>query len=280
MKDLKELRQEIDRLDDAIHDLLMERATVSARMAGAKGKGPSMRPAREMEVLRRLAARHKGDLPLPAVVRIWREIIAASLAMQTSYSVFLLNDEASPDLRDLARFHFGSAATLVPLKASSHVINEVAEGESNIGVLPMPSFDESAPWWPHLFYADEGAPRIIARLPLLKGASGYGFPDAFALARLEQRPTGDDATLLIMLADQGLRREKAAELVAAQGINVHLLALAPEDEGGRFLLFETDNFVAAKDTRLGVIVGSSERIADLKVVGGFARPIDCRGGTS
>ena len=54
-KDLDDLRREIDEIDEGIHDLLMRRTGVARRIGGIKGAGPSLRPAREAEVLRRLS---------------------------------------------------------------------------------------------------------------------------------------------------------------------------------------------------------------------------------
>ena len=79
--DLASLRAEIDSIDDAVHDLLMRRAALSARMAASRVKNDSFpyRPGREAGILRRLLARHHPPLPAGTMVRIWREIIAASL---------------------------------------------------------------------------------------------------------------------------------------------------------------------------------------------------------
>ncbi|MEN9499161.1 MAG: hypothetical protein RIS83_980, partial [Pseudomonadota bacterium] len=60
---LQALRAEIDALDDAMHDLLMRRAAVVARMAASRAKtggGSPLRPGREAAVLRRLLGRHQG----------------------------------------------------------------------------------------------------------------------------------------------------------------------------------------------------------------------------
>ena len=81
---LAALRAEIDAIDDALHDLVMRRAAVVARMAASRVKGDasSLRPGREASILRRLLARHSGALPPAALVRLWREILSASNAMQ------------------------------------------------------------------------------------------------------------------------------------------------------------------------------------------------------
>jgi len=61
--DLAGLRQEIDRIDEAMHGLLMERGEIIDRLIAVKKSqesGSAFRPAREAEMMRRLVQRHKG----------------------------------------------------------------------------------------------------------------------------------------------------------------------------------------------------------------------------
>src|SRR4051812_36587391 len=72
-------RAEIDALDDALHDLVMRRAEVVARLAASRAKAGSpspLRPGREAMILRRLLGRHHGALPANALVGLWRELLA------------------------------------------------------------------------------------------------------------------------------------------------------------------------------------------------------------
>ncbi|TAN57065.1 MAG: chorismate mutase, partial [Magnetospirillum sp.] len=80
---LDQLRREIDRIDDTIHDLLMQRSAVVESIAAAKPAGRvTLRPGREAAILRRLLGRHRGPFPKMALVRIWREIMGALVALQ------------------------------------------------------------------------------------------------------------------------------------------------------------------------------------------------------
>jgi len=59
------LRSEIDRIDTAMHELLMERGQVIEQLIEVKKtqvSGSAFRPGREAEMMRRLALRHKGLL--------------------------------------------------------------------------------------------------------------------------------------------------------------------------------------------------------------------------
>src|SRR5258707_15652881 len=70
---LTDLRREIDRIDEAMHGLLIERSEIIDRLIKVKKtqeKGSAFRPAREADMMRRLVDRHKGILPLDTVESI------------------------------------------------------------------------------------------------------------------------------------------------------------------------------------------------------------------
>src|SRR4051812_24230409 len=84
------LRQEIDRLDESVHRLLMERGEIIHRLIAVKEtqeSGSAFRPAREADMMRRLVERHHGILPLDTVESIWRVVIATFTFVQAPFSV-------------------------------------------------------------------------------------------------------------------------------------------------------------------------------------------------
>src|SRR5947207_15575625 len=114
---LADLRREIDRIDESMHRLLMERGDIIDRLIATKKtaeSGSAFRPAREADMMRRLVERHRGILPLDTAESIWRVIIATFTYVQAPYAVHadLSSDESA--MRDTARFHFGFT---VPLSA-------------------------------------------------------------------------------------------------------------------------------------------------------------------
>ena len=85
---LAELRVDIDRIDAAMHALLMERGQIIDRLIAIKarqGGGSAFRPAREASMMRALAERHRGLLPLDTVEGIWRIIISTFTYVQSPY---------------------------------------------------------------------------------------------------------------------------------------------------------------------------------------------------
>lgn len=164
---LAALRGEIDRIDAAMHDLLMERAAIIARLIEAKRSAPTssaFRPDREMAVLRRLAERHEGGLPIDAVEGIWRVIIATFTHAQAPFAVHADAALGSEAMRDSARFHFGFTVPYLAHHDVSAALSAVAAADGDLGLIglePRPA----AAWWVQL--ERPIAPKVIARLPFL-----------------------------------------------------------------------------------------------------------------
>src|ERR1700682_6216882 len=87
---LAELRQEIDRIDEAVHGLLIERGEIIESLIAVKRtqeSGAAFRPAREAAMMRRLVERHRGLLPLDTIESIWRVIMSAFTFVQAPFAM-------------------------------------------------------------------------------------------------------------------------------------------------------------------------------------------------
>src|SRR5690349_23776132 len=159
--DLETLRRRIDEIDDRLQDLLIERVSIVARVADSKQRSGGVaphQPAREAEILRRLVARNNGAMQAASLVRIWRELPAATTRMQGPVSVAVYVPPAGPGFWDIARDHYGSHTPLLTFGSTLQVIRAVAEGRATVGVLPMPQEEETDPWWRHLLSGREATP--------------------------------------------------------------------------------------------------------------------------
>ena len=198
--DLEMLRRRIDEIDDRLQDLLIERMEIVSRVADSKQRSGGVaphQPAREAEILRRLVARNNGAMPAASLVRIWRELLAATTRMQGAFTVAVYAPPAGPGFWDIARDHYGSHTPMLTFGSATQVIRAVAEGRATVGVLPMPQEEEADPWWRHLLSGREAAPHVIARLPFGgRGNARSDSGDALAIGRGAQLPTGRDRTLI------------------------------------------------------------------------------------
>src|SRR5215831_16071836 len=138
--DLQHLRQRLDEIDDRLQDLLIERAEIVSGVAASKkaGNQPAFQPAREAEIIRRLVGRHRGAFPVANLVRMWREMLAATVRLQSPFSVAVFAPADRPGFWDLARDHYGSNTPMAACDTAGQVIRAVAGGESSAGVLPLP----------------------------------------------------------------------------------------------------------------------------------------------
>ena len=116
---LADLRREIDRIDEAMHRLLMERGDIIDTLIATKKtaeSGSAFRPAREADMMKRLVERHHGLLPLDTVESIWRVIIATFTYVQAPFSVHADLSPGEAAMRDSARFHFGFTVPFISQK--------------------------------------------------------------------------------------------------------------------------------------------------------------------
>lgn len=141
--DLKQLRDQIDTIDNQILDLLNQRAGVVVAVGKAKegSDGTFYVPSREKAIYERLIASNPGPFPNDAVVKVFREIISASLNLEQPMRVAFFGPLAT-FTHAAAMQQFGLSAQLVPLKSIPSVFEEVERGRADYGVVPVENSTE------------------------------------------------------------------------------------------------------------------------------------------
>jgi len=275
--DLDELRRRLDRIDDSLQDLLIERLEVVARVAAQKRNGtvsPYV-PAREAEMLRRLVARQGDAFPAGTLVRIWRELLGATTRAQGPFAVGAYAPLETPGVWDLARDHYSSHAPLTAYHTTFQVIRAVAERSVAVGVLPMPQDGDSDPWWRHLLSLDAEAPRVVARLPFgPRGNARSDNGDALVIGFGAQQSSGQDRTLLVTENAVQISRGRMVAAFSAIGLTCTFMVSCEHAEAANTLI-EIDGFVPLDDARLKALrdrLGSD--LYRLMAVGGYAVPLD------
>jgi len=181
---LADLRREIDRIDEAMHALLIERGEIIDRLIRAKRTsetGSAFRPAREAAMMRRLVERHRGILPLDTAESIWRVIISTFTYVQAPFSVHADLSAGEPGMRDSARFHFGFTVPFVGHLGAAGVVAAIAASQGDLGLVPAVATSGSGAWWTAL--EGENDPKIIARLPFVERSDHPAGLPVFAVAR-------------------------------------------------------------------------------------------------
>ena len=135
-KDLKNLRAEIDALDDELLGLLDRRAKAAQRIGRLKDGAPAYRPERESEILRRVAALKSGVLPAERVAAVFREIISACRAMEQAVRVAYLGPQGTFS-EQAVRKHFGQAVEPLPAASIDDVFRSAESAATQFAVVPV-----------------------------------------------------------------------------------------------------------------------------------------------
>lgn len=275
VKSLEDLRQELDRIDDALHDLLMRRTEVVVEVGRVKGSENAalLRPGREAEILRRLVSRHHGGFPKLSLLRIWREIIGGMIGLQGTVSVAVFMPDRGAGYLELARDHFGAVLPVVPFRSAGQVTRTVAEGSATVGIMPMPDREDVEDWWISLMGDSPDLPRIIARLPFAGPgpARGEGI-EALAIGRLIPEPTGYDRSWLAMETGPDISRARLRSVLSAAGIEPTMMAATHRTEETWLHLVEVSGHLVAEDRRVRRLLERKEPVSRAVVLGGYPVP--------
>src|SRR5712671_4464028 len=275
---LGDLRKDIDRIDEAMHGLLMERGEIINRLISVKKtqeSGSAFRPAREADMMRRLVDRHKGILPLDTAESIWRVIISTFTFVQAPFSVHADLSSGDAHMRDSARFHFGFTVPFVAHMGASAVVAAVSDSKGDLGLVPAFAISGAGAWWNALEF--DAAPKIIARLPFVDRADHPAALPVFVVSRVAPDAMVTEVELWsVRVAGWSAKAAQAAGAVA-EVIAVPdrafdgaaLLVSVPQ--GGRIAAV-TDALVGAgASVRASALVGS--HATRYRVSAAAARPI-------
>ena len=137
---LNKVRQEIDRLDEKIQELISERARMAFRVRESKNASTEavdyFRPEREAQVLRGVLERNEGPLSNSEMLRLFREIMSACLAQQEPLKVAYLGPEGTFTQQAVNR-HFGHSVHALSLPSIDDVFEQVQAGDADFGVVPV-----------------------------------------------------------------------------------------------------------------------------------------------
>jgi chorismate mutase len=262
---LAALRQEIDRIDEAMHNLLMERGRIIDTLIAVKKTGDSgsaFRPGREASMMRALAERHGGLLPLDTAEGIWRVIIATFTYVQAPYAVHADISGGDAPMRDSARFHFGFTVPFLSHPSAVAVIDAVAESRGDLGIFRLDQGASSGAWWRILTEPD--SPKIIARLPFIERPGHPAGTPVFVISK----PLADAAVRDVVLYAAQFERwhRGAGETLERMGGEV---VASAADASGLSELIAIPGSVDAKALRTALTEAGAS-LDDLVEVGGHA----------
>ncbi|ACN99611.1 prephenate dehydratase [Sulfurihydrogenibium azorense] len=137
-EELKNLRKEIDDIDQTILQLLNKRALLAKQVGEIKKKNnlPIFVPSREKEIFERLEKLNTGPLSNDVIKHIFREIISACRSVEENIKVAYLGPKATFTHQASLKY-FGSAVDHIPVSTIKDVFEEIAKKKVNYGVVPV-----------------------------------------------------------------------------------------------------------------------------------------------
>lgn len=151
---LAKLRDDIDSIDQQIHQLLNKRAERAQRVADVKlaevkaetgeadlSKVMFYRPEREAQVLRKVMDRNQGPLADKTVAHLFREVMSACLALEKPIEVAYLGPEGTYTQAAVEK-HFGHAVVGNSQADIANVFAQVESGQCHYGVVPVENSTE------------------------------------------------------------------------------------------------------------------------------------------
>ena len=275
---LQALRQEIDRIDNSIHDLIMERTLVVEEVRHAKrGDSIKIRPSREAEILYRLMARHTGSFPKRELGRIWRELIVATLRFEGPFSVAVSPPEGENEYWELTRGQYGSFTPMTRHASTRSVVEAVRTQQATVGILPLPRPDDVERWWPLMVSDAPDMPRIIARLPFIPGdGNTNAAPQALVICSIDQEKTGRDHSFLAIETKEDIGNNAINKALGDAGLSTVFNQLwhEPNSHIAWIYLIEIDGFIETDSDAMQRLKDAlGKRINRIVQMGGYAIPL-------
>ena len=140
---LKALRARIDGIDDAILQLVSERAGIAQQVGRAKKGEKIYRPEREAQIVRRLRETNPGPLSGDTVERLIREIMSACRALEETTRVAYLGP-AGTFTQQAVMKHFGHEVEALAEADIDACFHAVETGRTDFAVVPVENSTEGA----------------------------------------------------------------------------------------------------------------------------------------
>ena len=142
-EELKQLRDQIDAIDNELLQLVSKRAGLAQQVGKIKKSGIVYRPEREAQILARVQEQNPGPVSNEHIKHLFTEIMSLCRALEKPMSVAYLGPNGTFS-EEAALKRFGSAISEVACDSIDDVFRIVESDEVNYGVVPVENSSEGA----------------------------------------------------------------------------------------------------------------------------------------
>ncbi len=140
---LKQLRHQIDAIDNELLQLISKRAKLAQEIGKIKKSGIVYRPEREAQILMRIQSLNHGPISNEHITQFFTEIMSLCRALEKPMSVAYLGPNGTFS-EEAALKRFGSAITGIACDSIDDVFRSVESDAVNYGVVPVENSSEGA----------------------------------------------------------------------------------------------------------------------------------------
>lgn len=140
---LKQLRDQIDAIDNELLELVSKRAGLAQQIGTIKKSGIIYRPEREAQILARMQELNPGPISSEHIKQLFTEIMSLCRSLEKPISVAYLGPNGTFS-EEAALRRFGSAITTIACDSIDEVFRTVETDTVNYGVVPVENSTEGA----------------------------------------------------------------------------------------------------------------------------------------
>lgn len=142
-EELKQLRDQIDAIDNELLQLVSKRAGLAQQVGKIKKSGIVYRPEREAQILARVQEQNPGPVSNEHIKHLFTEIMSLCRALEKPMSVAYLGPNGTFS-EEAALKRFGSAISEVACDSIDDVFRTVESEAAHYGVVPVENSSEGA----------------------------------------------------------------------------------------------------------------------------------------
>ena len=273
---LAAIRARIDALDDAMAALLIDRlaAVEAVRLAkrATAGQGLALRPAREADILRRLVAATEGKFPKATLVRIYRELLAATTRAQSRLLPVITGTADDLELALLLRDHFGSQTSPLVVASPADAFAALEQGNADLAILPVPNRTDH--WWFDWANGEGQCANIVGRLPFCQMAPQQ-CETYWVIASLPVEASMQDRAVVMVGLAPDVAPARLLDGLRSAGRSPIWIGSAPKiDDGLQYHCIDIGGFAGQIIGELGDLLAAQGLTQHkITVMGGYPAPI-------
>jgi chorismate mutase len=206
-KNLQELRNEIDEIDQEIINLINRRMSIIPKVSEVKKNNNEkffIKSSREADMIKNLIKKVENNSLKLAVINIWRKIITNANNCEQKLKIGIHNPSSQVEYEYIVREYFSQEISITNFDSATNLIAEMEKSLINIGVFLLPNpeveFDKKDTtqknWWINMANNRVGL-KVYAKIPFFEIASKKNNNLQLVLSAIkEAEPSELDNTIL------------------------------------------------------------------------------------